>query len=103
MAVLAAAIAVPAFVILGPWAVAALALAALLFVRAPSRRTLAASTILGLVSLAFGVFVLFGSSEDFQAGIVVFIVSSAGAAAYSVLALRRIPPRTLPTEADRPD
>ena len=39
MAVLAAAITVPAFVILGPWAVAALALAALLFVRAPSRRT----------------------------------------------------------------
>lgn len=102
MSLLAAAIAVPAFVILGPWAIVALVLAAMLFFRPPSRRTLATSTVLALLSLALGLLVLVGSSEDFQAGIVVFIVSSGGAAVYSVLALRRIP-RTLPTRMGSAD
>ena len=102
MALVAGAVAAPAFVILGPWAVAALALGVALLLRAPSSRTLVASTVLGLLSLALGVTALFGSTEDFQAGILVFIVSSAGAAAYSILALRRLPARPLRAQRDRP-
>jgi hypothetical protein len=89
MAIAAAAVAVPAFVILGPWALCALGLAILLIAGQRGRHLLIASATLGFLSTGLGIVSLLGSSQDFQAGNVVFVLLSAAAAAYSIIGLNR--------------
>ena len=90
MSLVAAAVSVGAFVILGLGR-SQLVLAAALLVRRPSRRALIASSVVGCLSLAFSILALVGSTEDFASGILVFAAMSAGAVTYSLLALGRLP------------
>ncbi len=81
----------PTIFILGPWTVGAVVLALLLLARMPTRRTLLASLVLAVISTALGALAIFGSSAELQAGTIAFTLTAAGAAAYSVLALQRLP------------
>ncbi len=91
MSLAAAAVSVAAFAIFAPWALLACFIAVMLLARPPSRRVLVASTVLAALSTALGVLALLGSTEDFQTGNLTFVLASAAAAAYSALALRRLP------------
>jgi hypothetical protein len=87
----AAAVSLPAFIIFGSWMLGAVILAFLLLARRPTRRTLLASLVLAVISTVLGVLSILGSSADFQTGTVAFSLTAAGAAAYSGLALKRLP------------
>lgn len=88
-AVFAAAVASPAFLVLGPWAGACILLVALL-IRKPTRRSSFILSLCGaLASLASSVVALATSTEGFRDFAVTLIAFSGIAAVYSIIGARQ--------------
>lgn len=100
-ALVAAAVSVSAVAVLGPAAVTAVVVGAILFFRRPSRGAILVSIVLAVALTIVGVVALLGSNPAFAAGNAVIALVAVSVAALSALAWRRLPPVTPANRAPR--